>query len=1011
MVVLVALAITILYPPQEKLKGGIDLVGGTSLLYEIDTTGLEPAQQRNLSTRVISILRERVDPEGQKNLEWRPVGNTRLEVRMPRPPKVALERRDAFNRARKRLEAKNITRFEVETALNATGEQRAALLEGLKRGVSARGPLIEKLTAAYDAYREAMKEGDEAKIKERSEAYEAAMTELLDTCFPVQRLMDILESMQGEKREAELAKLRKEHPDYDAGTEQDPDGKLLTKVVAAYDRWSRHKGQLEDPEDLKRLLRGAGVLEFRILADRNPASPDRIYYPADPNLEQPIRKYVDQLKRYGPRPQPGDRYVWLPVEDVVSFLHLKNLEEFEARKNSPSLPIVEEYTGRYYVLAHDDPEFCMLKGTGRQSWKLVEAYPDRDPMTGRNVVAFRLDPRGGQLFGELTENNKQRNLCIVLDGSAMSYAVIQSRITTRGQITGNFTKERVQNLVRILEAGSLPARLKEPPLMENTIGPSLGETNRTKGMRAAAWGLIAVVVFMAFYYGIIAGGMADVALALNMLFVLAIMALLQATFTLPGIAGLILTIGMAVDANVLIFERIREERDRGVVFRRALNNGYDKAFSTIFDANLTTLITCVILGFVGSEEVKGFAVTLGIGIVTSMFTALFVTRLVFNTLIAKGWLKDFSMRRIIGVPKVDWLAIRKTFWPVSTTAVAVGLVLFVGMSTAQTELMYDIEFLGGTSIQVDLKPGVSMSDEEMRHAVTGKGQGGDSAADWLVRAADMLDEASVSLGTNPGEFVVDSKTLTSDQLAAMILAVGGDRLVRIPTHVSAHQAVFTAKDEQLDLGGFQTLVKDAVVYAREASRRLRTARVQSVGLESGGKETKERPLSYEVVTTETSRELVQAAVLATLGDKLSVQRALAFTTVKDEEITHEPYFVVEMDDRYLSDVVGGDAPFDIRRFRGGVAVEVELDPQEEPISVEEFERRLRQVGLLPEFERLSMRESAVFPLGTPEMRPDGQRAYRKFVALTNDESLPYDEDPDQWAESLARPYLAQVEAA
>jgi len=143
----------------------------------------------------------------------------------------------------------------------------------------------------------------------------------------------------------------------------------------------------------------------------------------------------------------------------------------------------------------------------------------------------------------------------MLDDEAMSHANIESRITQRGQITGNFTREKVVNLVRILEAGSLPARLKETPLQEKTIGPSLGETNRVKGLQAAVWGTLAVVFFMLFYYGVFAGGMADIALMLNLLFVLAIMALLQATFTLPGIAGLILTVGMAVDANVLIFER------------------------------------------------------------------------------------------------------------------------------------------------------------------------------------------------------------------------------------------------------------------------------------------------------------------------------------------------------------------------------------------------------------------------------------------------------------------------
>ena len=334
-------------------------------------------------------------------------------------------------------------------------------------------------------------------------------------------------------------------------------------------------------------------------------------------------------------------------------------------------------------MLHTDPgtAFGLLRGAGKRAkWKVVTAYPDTNPMTGENVVSFGFDPRGGRLFGELTGANVNRSLCIMLDNTAVSHAVIRERITTRCQISGRFTAERVMYLVRTLEAGSLPARVKETPLKEYTVGPSLGKTNREKGMSAAVWGAIAVAVFVLLYYGIAAGGMADLALALNLLFVLAVMAFMQATFTLPGIAGLILTVGMAVDANVLIFERIREERDRGVVFKKALNVGYDKAFSTIMDANLTTLITCVILGFVGSEEVKGFAIVLGIGITTSMFTSLFVTRLIFNTLIFKGLLKDLSMRRLIGRPEVDWLGLRRIFWPVSIVAVVAGAALFVGQS-------------------------------------------------------------------------------------------------------------------------------------------------------------------------------------------------------------------------------------------------------------------------------------------------------------------------------------------
>ncbi|MHC4698933.1 MAG: protein translocase subunit SecD, partial [Planctomycetota bacterium] len=603
---LVVLSLTILYPPGEKLKGGIDLVGGTSLLFEIDTTGLSGEFQRGLSTKVMAILRDRVDPKGQLNLEWRPVGPTRLEIRMPRPPREALARRAKYNDTLDRIKATNLTRFAVESALNVSKDARAAALNELVRGITERSELTESLQSAYDDYVAAGEGDDEAATETALAGYEEAITKLLSTSMPIARLTDILALDKGAKRDAELAKLRDEFPSYDKGNLREPRGKLVARAVRAYDEWAKDKADLEDPSDLKRRIRGAGVLEFMILADRDSTSPsDTAAVGAAPS--QPISRYTEQLKMYGPRPKAGDLYAWYPIEKPMQFMHVDSMEEFEERLNAPNTPIIEEYTGRYYVLVHNTPEFRMARSSAKQKWALRAAFADQDPMTGENVVSFWLDTRGGWLFGELTEANVDRDLCIMLDDTAMSYANILERINERCQIKGSFTPERVQNLVRTLEAGSLPARLKETPLREVTVGPSLGETNRTKGIQAAIWGSVLVAIFVLGYYGVVAGGMANIALAMNLLFVLAAMAMMQATFTLPGIAGLILTVGMAIDANVLIFERCREERDRGVIFKKALNAGYDKAFSTITDANITTLITCIILGFVGSEEVKGFA--------------------------------------------------------------------------------------------------------------------------------------------------------------------------------------------------------------------------------------------------------------------------------------------------------------------------------------------------------------------------------------------------------------------
>lgn len=1004
LIILVVLSLAVLYPPSEKLKGGIDLVGGTCLLFEIDTTGLDMAQQSDLSARMMKVLKDRVDPKGQLNLEWRPVGPRRLEIRMPRPPKRALERRKAYDVTRDRIKAKNLSRYTVETALNATEGQRETDLAALNRGIAERDALISPLRDSFDAYEQAKGSGDSASIDTASSEYEKAMGEFLATSMPLNRLTDILALDIGERRDGQLNILRGQFPSYDSGSAESG-GKAITQAVAAYDAWAKHKADLEDPSDLKRRLRGAGVLEFRILADRDPSSPTYTQAANNPGLRQEIRRYTERLAQYGPRPKAGDRYIWLGVEDVVKFMHLDDIADFELQKNLSDQPIVEEYAAQHYVLVHADAEYGMLKSKGRKrSWSLRGARTDRDPMSGENVVSFRLDPSGGQRFGELTGNNKGRQLCIVLDNKAMSHATIQERITVQCQISGRFSNEQVQNLVRILEAGSLPARLRETPLMENTIGPSLGESNRTKGMQAAIGGTIAVALFVLFYYGIAAGGMANLALALNLLFVLSIMALLQATFTLPGIAGLILTVGMAVDANVLIFERIREERDRGVIFKRALNAGYDKAFSTIMDANLTTLITCVILGFVGSEEVKGFAITLGIGISTSMFTSLFVTRLIFNTLIAKKMLSDLKMRRIIGVPNIDWLALRKIFWPISIATSCAGMLLFVGMSIRSTEAMFDIEFLGGTSLQVDLKSGVDLSDDEMHEIIRSEEDGFLSAVGWLRSAAGHLEAATAVDSEIPGQFRLGSAQLTGNQMADLMHAAIESKLTRDGVHKEAHEVIFEGKTGMLTLATFKEAVASSAKAARVAADRLRGARVQSVGSGEDGR-------SFEIVTVESNRRLVQAATLACLGDKLKIQRATTYTTRVDTELTMEPFFVVESDDHYLSDVIGGNATYDIRRFRGGVTIVVDIDPLEEALTKKELDRRTREVGLQPEFEQLHARESAVIPLGKPTILSDGENGYRRFAFLAIDESLLYEDDSMQWTESLAKMQLSLVDAA
>ena len=244
----------------------------------------------------------------------------------------------------------------------------------------------------------------------------------------------------------------------------------------------------------------------------------------------------------------------------------------------------------------------------------------------RPAVNFRLDALGGKKFADITRQNLGKPFAIVLDQKVLSAPTIQGIIPGgSGQITsGTFTTESAKELALLLSAGALPAPLTV--LEERSVGPGLGQDSVEAGKIASLIGLAAVIVFMVVYYGRF-GVFADVSLITNMILIVAMLSAFGATLTLPGIAGIVLTIGMAVDANVLVFERIREELKTGRGVMSAVDNGYKRAFGTIIDANITTLIAATLLFAFGSGPVQGFAVTLAIGIVSSMFTAIWVTRI------------------------------------------------------------------------------------------------------------------------------------------------------------------------------------------------------------------------------------------------------------------------------------------------------------------------------------------------------------------------------------------------
>lgn len=328
---------------------------------------------------------------------------------------------------------------------------------------------------------------------------------------------------------------------------------------------------------------------------------------------------------------------------------------------------------------------------------LVDAQPDFD-QNGRPAVSFRFNPTGARKFGDYTAQNIGNPFAIVLDGQVISAPVIQSHIAGgSGIITGRFSVEESTQLAILLRAGALPAELEF--LEERTIGPELGADSIEAGKIACIVAFVFVLAFMWASYGLF-GFFANIALIINVGLIFGLLSMIGATLTLPGIAGIVLTIGMAVDANVLVFERIREEMRTAKGPARAIELGYEKALSAITDANITTFITALILFAMGSGPVRGFAITLGLGIITSVFTAIFVTRLMavmwFERKRPKTVLTGKTLRL---VPKqTKWDFFRR--WKVSLGIS--GLLIVVAFASFMLQgLNFGIDFKGGTSIRTE----------------------------------------------------------------------------------------------------------------------------------------------------------------------------------------------------------------------------------------------------------------------------------------------------------------------
>ena len=325
---------------------------------------------------------------------------------------------------------------------------------------------------------------------------------------------------------------------------------------------------------------------------------------------------------------------------------------------------------------------------------------------GQPIVNFSTTDEGVRLFSRITGSHIGERMAIVLDESVYSAPVIQSKISEgRGIITGSGTQEEAKDLAIVLRAGALPAEVEI--IEDRTVGPSLGRDSIEQGKTAAIYSMVLIAIFMILYYRA-TGLIADFALLLNMLFIMAVLAGFHATLTLPGIAGIILTIGMAVDANVLIFERIREELRSGKTIRAAIDSGYGHALSAIIDANVTTFLVGIVLYQFGTGPVRGFALTLCIGIISSLFTAFFVTRTIFDLITRKSEQSTLSIGPVALFTNLNirFLSLRNIGFGASAAVLLIGVVSILGINGIRP----GIDFAGGTLLELHFEPAVQVED-------------------------------------------------------------------------------------------------------------------------------------------------------------------------------------------------------------------------------------------------------------------------------------------------------------
>ena len=626
----------------DRYKLGIDLAGGTILVYEINLERTkELAQGRpaddpaagagaGLSSddmaKLAAQIKRRIDPTDLKNVTVRPLGRTRVEIILPTGG-------SGGNRA------------------NLTAEE----IDEVKRLVSQMGVLEFRILANQ--------KDDEDGIRAARELLDRAPVEQLD----------------------ELARKGNPPP---APAEEFPVKAESDKVVRVTYKWVELSPEERQSLNLTNADEGRSPLWAQLALARKGETPSRVVphsYPA------------------GEGSRTGAASMVLTSREVKNPVVLEKEARDRARLEAAGEPAgYNPKKVEYFLLTRVSPLDRVQ--VGGDIGLTANSEQDRN---SNPAIGFRFNGAGAQAFGRMTERNRPggqtfRNLAVVLDDRIISAPTLNAVLTSNGTISSprGLEQKYVNRIVTLLRSGSLNAQLKEKPVSENTIGPTLGADTITKGTRAVGLAFAVVLAFMVFYYRV-AGLVACVALLANLLLTVGFMVAVNAAFTLPGLAGVVLMLGMAVDANVLIYERLREERNKGANLATALRNGYDRAFLTIIDTHLTSIFTAVILYTFGNDQLKGFAISLTVGLIISLFTSLYMTRLLFDYLMHKRVITELRMLRLFERPNLNPMKYRHVFFPITAALTLAGLGLFL----VRGEDALNVDFRGGTVYAGKLKPG------------------------------------------------------------------------------------------------------------------------------------------------------------------------------------------------------------------------------------------------------------------------------------------------------------------